>query len=96
MRIVQQLLCPVVADTPIIVISQDWPCWLSMVLALKLPMVAVFVPPAFREVFHSFGVAVPWRGLEEWGELSAWPSAWDSLTVLSSGSILFVDTILYK
>jgi hypothetical protein len=95
-RIVRQLLRPVVADTPIIVISQVWLCWLSTVLALKLPMVATFVPPAFREAFHSFGVAVPWQGLEEWGELPAWPSAWDSLTVLSSGSILFVDTILSK
>ena len=84
------------ATIPIVVISQGWPCWLSTILSLKLPLQAVFVPPDFREAFVCFGVDVPWRGLDDWEDLSHWPSDWSSHTILGSGAVTFVHTILSK
>jgi hypothetical protein len=65
-------------------------------LALKLPLVSAFVPPCFPNVFQPFDYAILWRDLEEWGELLNWPSDWDSFTILGSGSVSFIDTILSK
>jgi hypothetical protein len=95
-RVIRQHIRPVATNTPIVVIAQEWPCWLSVILALQLPVVTVFVQPVSHNVFMSFDVAVPWCGLDEWEDLFSWPSDWDFLTILGSGSVLFVDTILPK
>jgi hypothetical protein len=95
-RIICQHVCPVATANPIVLVSQGWPCWLLTVLALNLPLAAVFVPPSFRQYFSLFDIPVPWLGLDDWTEMSDWPGDWDSYFVLASGSPTFAHNLSTK
>jgi hypothetical protein len=94
--IIRQHLQPVATTTPIVLVSQGWPCWLSTVLALHLLLEAVFVPQNFRHFFRSFDVTVPWCGLDDLTKMLDWPGNCDSHTVLASGSPTFANTLSTK
>lgn len=52
----------------IIVIAQQWPCWLSTVLSLALPVKRIFVQPRFRDVFPvptDHKITPSWSTLEQ-------------------------------
>ncbi len=92
--------CP--PDSPancskIVVVAQEWPCWLLAALALGLPVAVVFVQAQFHALFaHLVGDAVAWRTLKEWSNVSSWPSVWDNCTVFGTGKADFLRVVLHK
>ena len=50
-RIIRRRMGHLVCGQPLVMIAQGWPCWLSTVLAFDLPMLAVFMPWQYREIF---------------------------------------------
>jgi hypothetical protein len=80
----------------VVVVAQGWPCWLSTVLTLNVPLEVVYVSPAFCKHFLLFEVEIPWRGLDDWTDLFTWPAEWESHTILAAGSSTFVHTFLTK
>ncbi len=95
-QVAQRHLHQVVSTNPVVMIAQMWPCWLPTISALNTPFAAVFVSLVFCELFVSFGVEIPWRGLDDWTELCSWPVEWDSHTILATDSPTFAGLILTK
>jgi hypothetical protein len=68
--IIHQMVRPIVARGEIVVVVQEWPCWLVLAaLALGLPVATVFVQAQFHALFaHLVGDTVVWRTLKEWSD----------------------------
>ena len=78
--------------TPFIVICQSWPCWLSTILALCLPLHRAFFPKQFHDLFKLTG----WASYDaSWGTLEEinLPSS-SSCFILGSGSYTFFQSFL--
>ena len=73
-------------------IGQEWPCWLTTVLALKLPVLEVYMSPEFGNVFPG----VPYSRLESLDVMKYVPHAWNECTVLASGSHEYLSFLLTK
>ena len=73
-------------------IGQEWPCWLTTVLALKLPVLEVYMSPEFGNVF----TGVPYSRLESLDVMKYVPHAWNECTVLASGSHEYLSFLLTK
>jgi hypothetical protein len=41
--VVRQMISPILCSKKIIVIAQDWPCWLGCMLAVNMPLHAAYV-----------------------------------------------------
>jgi hypothetical protein len=85
--IVSQMIHPVVGTGDIIVVAQEWPCWLPVALAWGLPVTVVFVQARFRLLFaHLMEDTVVWGTLQEWSALMQWPIDWETCMVLGSSN----------
>jgi hypothetical protein len=85
-----QLILPVVGVKKIVVLAQEWACWLSTVLALSLPLVSAFVQPSFQKVFEApGGLHIERHDLQDWDILKKWPCGWTHHLVLASGTLKF-------
>jgi hypothetical protein len=76
----------------IIVIVQEWPCWLALTLALNLPLVKAYIPKEFQSVFNTLAFSP----LTDFAALWDAPSEWNSCTVLASGSNKYLSFVLSK
>ena len=80
--IVRQMIHPVICLHKIVVIAQDWPCWLAPALAMNLPLAAVFITKAMQSLF-SAREYIPLASIDTLWEV---PPDWSSYTVLASGT----------
>ena len=76
------MIHPVVCHHKVVVITQDWPCWLSSVVAMNLPLAAVFLSKAMQSLFAAREY-IPLVSLDSRWEV---PPDWTSYTVLASGT----------
>jgi hypothetical protein len=87
----------VMGTDDIVVVVQEWPCWLPVVLAWGLPVTAVFVQARFRLLFaHLMEDTVVWGTLQERSALMQWPINWETCTVLGFGKSDFLSVVLPK
>ena len=84
----------------IIIIANNWPCWLAPALALTLPLAGAYFP---QRLHHLFQVPVTfsapklmsnWSSIPEFLNLRSLPSC--PLIVLGSGTDTFLPQILSK
>jgi hypothetical protein len=86
------MIWPIVCSNRIIIIAQEWPCWLAPTLALNLPLVTAFIPKEFQLVFNTSA----YSPLTDFMALWNVPSEWNSCTVLASGSNKYLGFVLSK
>ena len=86
------MIHPVRCSNKIIVIGQEWPCWLTSVLALKLPLLEAYISQEFRDIFET-PAYVPLRSFGNIWDVSP---DWNSCTVLTSGSHEYLSHVLTK
>ncbi len=83
------MIHPVMGTDDIVVVVQEWPCWLPVALAWSLQVTAVFVQARFLLLFaHLMEDTVVWGSLPEWSALMQWPIDWETCTVLGSESLI--------
>ena len=79
---------------PISVIAQNWPCWLSTVISLALPLQQVFVQERFHNMFpvpKRYKLSPSWHSLEHLPALCLTSPTF----VLGSGSIEFLEELTF-
>ena len=76
------MIHPVICNHKLVVIAQDWPCWLAPALAMNLPLAAVFISKAMQFLFAAREY-IPLSSLDARWEV---PPDWSSYTVLASGT----------
>jgi hypothetical protein len=91
--VVRQFI-PTSYDAPnIIVIAQQWPCWLSTVLTLRLPVVGAYFSSRFHHHFtvpNSLKLMPGWSTVDDFKCIS---EEFSECTILASGSINFLATV---
>ena len=94
--IIRHLIARVECTTGVVVVSQDWSCWVSTLLALQIRDVQVFAPVVYQRWFEGAEeLDWRWRSVKEFSE-SRWSTVWDNYTVLSSGSMQFLPQVMSK
>lgn len=91
--VIRQFIPAYPAVPPIVVIAQQWPCWLGTALALGLPVIGGYFSSRFHRYFRvpdSLKLMPIWSTVEHFREL---PDEYVNCTVLASGSINFVATV---
>lgn len=85
---------PTYASAPsIIVIAQQWPCWLSTALSLHLPVVGAYFSSLYHQYFivpDSLNLMTSWSTLED---LCPLDESLSNCTVLASGSMNFLPKV---
>ncbi len=97
--VLHQRLCPVFCLGSIVMIAQGWPFWLSTILAFDLSLEAAYIASSFCPFFSPFVEdmrIIPWRDLADLRNLVHWQVAWDSSSVLVSGSQDFLIHVMSK
>jgi hypothetical protein len=86
------MIQPVICPNKLVIIAQEWPCWLAPALAMKLPLAAVFVTKEMRSIFAARD-CIALSSIDTIWEV---PSDWNMCTVLASGSHKYLIFILTK
>ena len=76
------MIHPIICHHNIVVIAQDWPCWLAPALAMSLPITAVYITTAMQSLFATREY-IPLASIDARWEV---PPDWSSSTVLASGT----------
>ncbi len=84
-------------DIIIIIIAQDWPCWLSTAALLRLPISGVFAP--LRHMIHfEFSSFLPsssvWWYLRLAYNTTEWQHKWAKVMALALGSFPFLQHLM--
>ena len=74
--------------------AQDWPCWLSCVLATNTPLRAAYVNTKVQELFPLSAHWLPL--LKEFSALWDVPPEWKDCVILGSGSHKYLSFVLTK
>ena len=92
-EVVRQFIPTYHSAPAIIVIAQQWPCWLSTVLALRLPLIGGYFSSQFHKFFlvpDSLKLMSSWSTIESFRDLS---DEYLECTILASGSMNFLTTV---
>ena len=91
--VVRQFI-PIFDSAPsIVVVAQQWPCWLSTVLALRLPVIGGFFASRYHTYFDipdTLKLTPSWSTVDT---LSSHSLALEHATILASGSLAFLATV---
>jgi hypothetical protein len=91
------MIHPIVGCSSIVVVAQEWPCRLPVVLAWKLPVTAVFAQSRFLLLFAPLtNNSIKWGTLQEWSALTQLPRDWKIPMILGSGKSEFFSVMLVK
>ena len=77
----------------IIVVAQQWPCWLSTVLALRLPLIGGYFSSRFHKCFmvpDALKLMSSWSTIDHFHGIS---QEYEGCTVLASGSMNFLAAV---
>ena len=91
--VVRQFIPSYQSAPPIIVIAQQWPCWLSTALALGLPVIGGYFSSRFHEYFKvpdSIKLMARWSTVDMFKHIG---EGHNNCTVLASGSINFLAAV---
>jgi len=91
-HVIRQSIRPMLCPESIIIIVQEWPCWLAPTLALKLPLQAAFFPKEFQAIFNAHTYAPLTNFAAMWTVL---PEC-NPYMVLASGSNKYLSFVLPK
>jgi hypothetical protein len=87
----------IVGCSSIVVVAHEWPCWLPVALAWKLPVTAVFPQSRFLSLFAPLtNDSIRWGTLQEWLALTQVPHDWEISMILGSGKSEFFSVVLIK
>jgi hypothetical protein len=79
--VIRQLIHPIVCPKKIVVIAQEWPCWLSTIIALKFPLSIAFITNEFQSILN-----VPhYSQLLAFEDMWEAPEEWNACTILAPG-----------
>jgi hypothetical protein len=73
-------------------IAREWPCWLALALAMRLPLAAVFISKEIQAIFS----AQDCIALSSINDVWEVPPDWNTCTVLASGLHEYLNFILTK
>lgn len=90
--IMRQFLPLYVTAPTVIVIAQQWPCWLSTVLALEIQVVGAYFSSSLHHHFQVPGSCKlkSWATVED---LKSPSFVLDNVVVLASGSLQFLPVV---
>ena len=77
---------------PLVVVEQRWPCWLTSVVSLALPLEKVFVQDRYKNLFDeptSIKLMSCWSSLDHIHGFSNY----SAVNILGSGSLKFLDEL---
>ena len=86
------MIHPVICQSKIVIITQEWPCWLTPALAMKLPLAAVFITKEMQSIFS----ARDYIALSSIDDLWEVPLDWSTHTVLALGMHEWLNFISTK
>jgi hypothetical protein len=86
------MIHPVLCPGKLMVITQEWPCWLAPALAMRLPLAAVFVTKEMQAIFS----ARDYISLSSINDVWEVPPDWNTCTVLALGLHEYLNFILTK
>ena len=93
-NVVRQFIPTYHGAPPIIVIAQHWPCWLSTVIGLQLPLVGGYFAARFHTFFQlprsSLNLMSSWSTVEHFCGIG---HTYANCTILASGSMNFLATV---
>jgi hypothetical protein len=76
----------------IVVITQEWSCWLSAIIALKLPSSIAFITKEFQSIFN-----VPhYSQLSAFVDMWEAPEEWNGCMILAFGSHKYLGFVRSK
>jgi hypothetical protein len=90
--VIRQAIGALQCPTEVIIIAQEWPCWLALALALKLPIKAAYFPKEFQTLFATPAYAPP----ADFAAMWMVPPDWDDVMVFASGSTEYLNFVLPK
>ncbi len=95
----REWLLAISKSVAMVVVAQEWLCWLVSMLALGLDLAAVFATAhlqAFFLPFVSLSENLPWRNIDQWHAMVFRPPEWDGHSVIILGSALFLESGIPK
>ena len=88
------MIHPVVCSNKVIIVAENWPCWLGCLLAVNTPVQAAFVTKEMVSVFPEYS---HWLSkLSDFEAMSVVPDDWQDYVILGSGSHEFLRLIMPK
>jgi hypothetical protein len=91
------MIRPIKGVAGVVVVAQDWPCWLPVLVCLGSKVDMVFAPRSYDTVFGEEVLHIPrWKSIHDFKEMDVWPSAWDLYSVFTSGSLDFCRVVVAK
>ncbi len=93
-RVVWQMIHPVLCSNKVIVVAEDWPCWLGCLLAVNKPVQAAFVT---KEMAAIFPQQAHWLSrLSDFEAMTDVLDEWQHCVILGAGSHAFQHLITPK
>ncbi len=86
------MIHPVLCPSKLVIITQEWPCWLAPTLAMRLPLATAFVSKEMRAIFSAWD----YIALSSIDDIWEVPPDWNTCAVLGSGSHEYLNFILTK
>ena len=88
------MIHPVVCSDKVIVVAENWPCWLGCLLAVNTPVQAAFVTMEMASIFPGYS---HWLSkISDFEAMSVVPDEWQDYVILGSGSHEFLRLIMPK
>ena len=88
------MIHPVVCSDKVIVVAENWPCWLGCLLAVNIPVQAAFVTMEMASIFPGYS---HWLSkISDFEAMSVVPDEWQDYVILGSGSHEFLRLIMPK
>ena len=90
------MIRPIKRVVGVVVVAQEWPCWLPVLVCLGITVETVFAPRYYDTVFGDEVMHIPrWKTIFDF-QMDVWPSAWDNYSVFASGSLEFCRVVVSK
>ena len=94
--VIRHIIARVECDKIVVVIAQDWSCWLSTLEILGIRGVIIFAPLGHQQWFTGRSdLEWEWRSLMEFSQ-AEWRTAWMTGVVLASGMTQFLPQVMSK
>ena len=95
--VVRCMFRPIATVSGVVVIAQEWPCWLQVLIDLGVNVNKVYAPVIYEDVFRREARNIlRWSPIREMEELDVVPAAWNQYTLLASGSFGFCREMVDK
>ena len=94
--VIRHIIARVECDRIVVVIAQDWSCWLSTLEMLGIRGVIIFAPLVHQQWFTGRSdMEWEWRSLMEFSQ-GEWRKEWTTGVVLASGMTQFLPQVMSK